>query len=31
MMNLKNSEKPSCFSVIFDPSDPYENYPNKEP
>ena len=22
--------KNSCFSVIFDPSDPYENYPDKK-
>ena len=28
-MNLSNSKKHS-FSVVFDPSDPYENYHDKK-
>ena len=30
MMSLNNSTNNSCFSAIFDPSDPYENYPEKK-
>ena len=29
-MNLNNSTRNSCFSAIFDPSDPYENYLDKK-
>ena len=29
-MCLNNSVKSSYFSIIFDPSDPYENYPCKK-
>ena len=29
MMSL-NFNKSSCFSAIIDPSDPYENYPDKK-
>ena len=28
MMNLNDSTNSSCFSAIFDSSDPYENYPD---
>ena len=28
-MSLNISQANSCFSLIFDPSDPYENYPDK--
>ena len=30
MMSLNNFNKSSCFSAIIDPSDPYENYPDKK-
>ena len=30
MMSLNNSTNNSCFSAIFDHSDPYENYPEKK-
>ena len=30
MINLNNSKKNSCFSAIFEPSDVYENYPDKK-
>ena len=29
-MNLSNSKKHYSFSVVFDPSDPYENYHDKK-
>ena len=30
MMSLNKSKENSCFSTIFHPSDPYENYPDKK-
>ena len=30
MMSLNNSTNSSCFSAIFDSSDPYENYLDKK-
>ena len=30
LISLNNSKANSCFSGIFDSSDPYENYPDKK-
>ena len=30
MASLNNSTNNSSFSLIFEPSDPYENYPDKK-
>ena len=30
MVSLIKSLKNSCFSAIFDPFDPFENYPDKK-
>ena len=30
MMSLNSSINNTCFSSIFNPSDPYENYPDKK-